>query len=260
MESEPLLRVRNLGKIYEQRRWFHSGGQTTALEGVSFELGQGRTLAVVGPSGSGKSTLARLIAGFESPSTGEIWIEGRRVSGLQLQVQLVFQEPAASLNPRFTAAEVICEPLVIQKRGDRGSRKSLAAAAMEKVGLPREALGRRALEFSGGERQRLAIARALVLEPKLLIFDESFVGLDLGAQARAVDLLLNLQSRLGLTCILISHDLALAGQLADEIAVIESGRIVEHAPARQLFANPRHPRTRELLDAALALAPGGLPV
>ena len=257
---EPLLSVRNAGKIYARRHWLGHGRETTALEGISFDLARGRTLALVGPSGAGKSTLARLIAGFEAPTTGEICIEGRRVAGLQPQVQLVFQEPAASLNPRFTAAEIVCEPLVIQKRGGRGSRARLAAAAMEKVGLPGAELDRHALEFSGGERQRLALARALVLEPRLLILDESFVGLDLSAQAQAVHLLLDLQERLGLTYILISHDLALAGQLADEIAVIESGRIVEHAPAREVFAHPQHPRTRELLEAALALAPGGLPV
>src|SRR6266542_2090617 len=164
MSAERLLTVRKLGKTC---------GRVVALEGVAFKLGRGRTLGVVGASGSGKSTLARCIAGFETPTTGEIEFDGER-----REVQLIFQQPAASLNPRFTAAEIVEEPLVIQRRGSRAERAERAAAALELVGIGRAALGKRSDRFSGGERQRLAIARSLVLEPKLLILDESFNGLD----------------------------------------------------------------------------------
>jgi ABC-type glutathione transport system ATPase component len=224
-------------------------------------LDRGRALGLVGESGSGKSTLARCITFFEEPTAGEIRFEGRDLWRLnsrerlrtRAQIQLIFQEPAASLNPRFTAAEIIAEPLAIQNRGNRAARLERACELMQTVGLPPNAAAKPARQFSGGEQQRLAIARALALEPQLLILDESFSGLDLTRQAQMRALLKNLRQRLGLTYILISHDLALVAGLADEIAVMDHGRIVEHAGAAQLVAHPRHPRTRELLDAALAL-------
>jgi ABC-type glutathione transport system ATPase component len=245
MSSSPLLTVRSLSKTYDRRRWW-GGTQpgTTALRDVSLTLEAARTLAVVGPSGSGKSTLARCLAGLERPSSGEVLFTGQ-----PLEIQLIFQQPAASLNPRFTAAEIIEEPLVIQ-----GRRRGMAAAVMEQVGLSAAAMNKRCHEFSGGERQRLAIARALVLEPKLIILDESLTGLDVELQAQITMLLKDLQARLGIAYILVSHDLSLAGGLASEIAVMEHGRIVEHASATQLFATPQHPLTRELLSAAQALS------
>lgn len=248
MPAEPLLSVRGLSKTYQRRRWWGASPSTAALRDVSFTLEAGRTLAVVGPSGSGKSTLARCLASFEVPTAGEIQFRGR-----PLEIQLIFQQPAASMNPRFTAAEVIEEPLLIQGRGSSAERRQSASRALEQVGLSPSALGKRSDRFSGGEKQRLAIARALVLEPKLIILDESLTGLDVDLLAQITTLLRDLQTRLGVAYILISHDLALAGLLAAEIAVMEHGVMVEHAPTAALFASPRHPLTRELLAATKVL-------
>jgi ABC-type glutathione transport system ATPase component len=243
MSASPLLAVRSLSKTYERRRWW--GGAepgVTALREVSFTLDAGHMLAVVGPSGSGKSTLARCLTRFEEPSSGAI-----EFTGDPLEIQLIFQQPAASLNPRFTAAEVVEEPLVIQRRGDRRAR---AIQALEQVGLAGIDLEKPSRQFSGGERQRLAIARALVLEPKLLVLDESLTGLDPVLQSQMVSLL----RQLGLTYILISHDLGLAAELATEIAVMESGQIVEQGRAAEVLGSPRHGLTRDLVTAARALA------
>lgn len=250
MEPE-LLEVRGLTKTFAARRWWGAAPGRTVLRDVSFTLARGETLAVVGPSGGGKSTLARCIAGFETPAAGEVLLHGRAIArGDRSRVQLIFQQPAASLNPRFTAAEILEEPLVIQRRERRGA----AARAMELAGLPADGLGRRALEFSGGERQRLAIARALVLEPEVLILDESFAGLDWRLQEQIAGLLRGLAERLGLAYLLIAHDLELAAGLAHRIAVMEAGEIVEQGPAAEVMAAPKHPRTRELIAAARALS------
>ncbi len=248
MSESPVLAVRDLVKQFDRR-----GGKPPkiALRGLSFELARGRFLAVVGPSGSGKSTLARLVAGLETATSGTVRVDG--------PVQLIFQQPAASLNPRFTAAEIVTEPLRIQGCRDRRRLEESASAAVRMVGLPPEALLSRAHRLSGGERQRLAIARALVTEPALLVLDESFAGLDLSVQAQVSTLLLYLQARRGLSAILISHDLGIAGRLAQEIAVLDDGRIVEHRAAAPLLAHPEHPRTRELVAAARALSLGGAP-
>lgn len=252
MVTDPLLRVCGLTKTY---------GSCTAVRGVNLQLERGQTLGLVGPSGSGKSTLARCLTLFEEPTAGEVWFEGRNLWSLGVRerrqmraaIQIIFQEPAASLNPRFTAAEIIAEPLVIQKRGDRHERWERVVSLMETVGLSRATAGKRAHEFSGGQRQRLAIARALVLEPKLLVLDESFSGLDLALQSQICLLLKELRQRLGLTMILITHDLSLAAELAGEIAVMENGGIVEHVGTAQLFAQPQHASTRALLEATQAL-------
>ena len=263
---QPFLTVRRLGKDFVERRWWGGKrGATPALREVSFDLGKGRTLGLVGPSGSGKSTLARCLALFEAPTCGEVCLDGRSLWSatpperrrLRARIQLIFQEPAASLNPRFTAGQVVEEPLVIQRWGTAPARRERACELMETVVLRRDAAGKPALQFSGGERQRLAIARALALEPKLLILDESFSGLDLSIQAQVANLLLDLQKGLGLTYILISHDLSVVASLAGDIAVMEGGRIVEHAATADLCARPQHARTRELLEASLALSLGG---
>ena len=197
----------------------------------------------MGASGSGKSTLARCLTQFETPTGGEILFEGSPLSPhRRLDIQLIFQQPAASLNPRFTAAEIVEEPLVIQRAGTGAGRRERAAFALELTGIARTALGKRAHEFSGGERQRLAIARALVAEPKVLILDESFNGLDVTLAAQIAALLTDLQQRLGVAYILISHDLTLVAGLADEIAVMDRGTIVEHAPTATLMSQPRHAR------------------
>ena len=253
MPAEPLLRVRELSKTYFHHRWPAAPRPAmVALAGVSFTLERGRTLAIVGASGSGKSTLARCLTQFETPTGGEILFEGSPLSPhRRLDIQLIFQQPAASLNPRFTAAEIVEEPLVIQRAG--AGRRERAALALELTGIARAALGKRAHEFSGGERQRLAIARALVAEPKVLILDESFNGLDLTLAAQIAALLTDLQQRLGVAYIFISHDLTLVAGLADEIAVMDRGTIVEHGPTPTLMSQPRHAQTRTLIAASVAL-------
>jgi len=224
------------------------------LHGVTFSLEKGKTLGLVGVSGAGKSTLARRLSFQQPPSRGEIILDGQPLRAMSPDVQLLFQEPASSLNPRFTAEAILAEPLVIHRRGTPTTRRRQATELMEVVGLPPQALGRTALQFSGGERQRLAIARALALAPKLLILDEPFAGMDLAIQAQISTLLLDLQQRRSLTYILISHDFAAVVRLAHHVAVMENGQIVEYAPLAALLSGPQHPRTRELLDAARALS------
>jgi len=265
MPPDPLLRVEALSKRYFRSRFFRaaaSDATPAAFEDLTFSLGRGELLGLVGASGAGKSTLARALALVEPPDSGQVLFEGhdlwagtgRERAGWRARIQLIPQQPAASLNPRFTAAEIVSEPLVVQRRGNRADQRRMAAKWMERAGLDPGSLDRRALEFSGGERQRLAIARALILEPALVILDESFAGLDLSVQGQIARLIGELRRDRGLTCILITHDLALAAAMADEIAVMDAGRIVESGRASLLVAHPRQARTRELLDAAMALS------
>ena len=252
MPDEPLLEVRNLSKTYFRRRWLRAPlPATQALTGISFTLEPAFTLAIIGASGSGKSTLARCLTQFETPTSGEILFKGLPLSPYRrLGIQLIFQNPAASLNPRFTAAGIVEEPLVIQQSGTPAERRERAVAALGLVGIPSSALAKRAHQFSGGERQRLAIARALVAEPSILILDESFNGLDPGLACQVADLLGELQSSLGISYILISHDLTLVTGLSDDIAVMHNGAIVEFAPTATLMRHPEHPQTRDLVASA----------
>ena len=254
MAADLFLSVRGLGKSFQRKR-----SAPWAVRDVSFGLERRQTLALVGPSGCGKSTLGRCLAGFETADSGEVLLEGRPPQS-RAEIQLIPQEPAASLNPRFTAEEAIAEPLVIQKLGTRESQRQAVRRSMEAVGLAPSAACKRTPAFSGGERQRLAIARALTLEPKLLILDESLVGLDASVQTQVVNLLLDLRERRGLTYIVISHDLDLVDRLADVIAVMDQGSIVELGPAAEVLAAPRHPRTQELVRASLLLSVNGPPL
>jgi ABC-type glutathione transport system ATPase component len=254
---ERLLVVEKLEKRYERTQVFGTTGEVAALQGVSFSIERGSTLVLVGESGSGKSTLALCIACLEHPTSGRIVFDGNEIAAfdekllreVRPQIQLVFQDPVRSLNPRFSAIEVVSEPLLVQGRLDKREREDRARGLFAKVGIPQEKALHRVAEFSGGQRQRLAIARALALEPKLLILDEALSALDCSVQAQIANLLLELQVSLGLTYFFITHDFAMAGHLADEIAVMEQGRVVELGEADKVLRAPEHVVTRQLIAA-----------
>src|SRR5467141_1282123 len=255
--SKPLLIVDNLEKVYGRRAVRGTKREVIALQGVSFAIRPESTLALVGESGSGKSTLAFCLACLERPTSGRIIFQGGEITALdeeqqralRPQIQLVFQDPARSLNPRFSALELVNEPLLVQGRVYKREREDRARTLLAQVGLPQEKALQRAEEFSGGQRQRLAIARALALEPKLLILDEALSALDCSVQAQIANLLLELQSSLGLTYVFITHDFAMAGHLADEIAVMERGKVVELGAADRVLREPQHEVTRRLIAA-----------
>jgi ABC-type glutathione transport system ATPase component len=247
-ESKTLLFVANLQKRYRQGRWLSAGRyQVEALYGVELEVEAGSALAVIGPSGSGKSTLARCIACLEKPDNGEIWFGGvdlaaltpRKLVPFRRQIQMIFQDPGSSLNPRLTAVELVSEPLVVDRRRTKQECRDRALDLMAQVGLRPEWGKRLAHEFSAGQRRRLAIARALSVEPRLLILDEALAGLDRPVQFQIADLLLQLQARLSLTYLHISHDLGLVARLADRVVVLHSGQIVERTDTREFLAQPR---------------------
>jgi ABC-type glutathione transport system ATPase component len=256
--NSPLLEARAVRKVYGMGRGvFSRGHEHVALDSVNLAVAPGCITAIVGESGSGKSTLARCLARLDEPTSGEVLWEGRNLwlSGgpdlfqIRRKIQLILQDTGTALNPRFTAQEVVSEPLQVQKIGRAGERREKALRVMEEVGIPARAASRYPHEFSGGQRQRLAIARALVLEPKLVILDEALSGLDLSVQAQVLQLLQQLRSSHGLTYVLVSHDLELVGRVADEIAVLDGGRIVEKKAAARLFAAPEHSKTQALVAA-----------
>jgi ABC-type glutathione transport system ATPase component len=258
IDCERLLEVCHLTKSYTGGGWLRrqSDRAVTALQDVNLSLGLRRTLSIVGESGAGKSTLARCIACLEAPDSGEIRLSGENLlqltsSGLRQarrQIQLIFQGSATSLNPGFPALEIVAEPARIAGMS-RSERRELGLALMERTGLPRSAADRKCTEFSGGQRQRLAIARALSLSPKVLILDESLSGLDLLIRAQLVNLLFDLQAAFAISYIFITHDVRLAAHVSDEIAVMQRGRIVEHGSSDQISREPQHPHTRALLAA-----------
>jgi ABC-type glutathione transport system ATPase component len=254
--SEPLLKVRGLAKEYAEHRPFaRSRRFVVAFDEVNFSIRRGTILALVGESGAGKSTLVRCLAFLEKPTRGEIWFEGVNLLAVSKQehvpicrkIQLIHQDPASALNPGMTAAEIVAEPLVIQRLGTKDEQRARAIELMRQVGLSADSAGKRPLEFSGGQRQRLAIARALALEPSILILDEACSGLDLQTQELILDLLAGLQAALGMSFIYVSHDLRAVSDFADEVAVMYQGRIVEHRASAELFEDPQDPYTRELL-------------
>ncbi|HEX4003842.1 MAG TPA: ATP-binding cassette domain-containing protein [Candidatus Acidoferrales bacterium] len=260
--GDPLMRVVNLSKSYAQRRPLTRTAFTVdAFQDVNLTIHRGATLAIVGESGAGKSTLAKCLALLEKPTAGEIVFEGknllglgkRELSGAHRQIQLIFQDPTSALNPRLSAEEIIAEPLAIQKIGTRDDRRARALEVLEQVGLSARSASKRPLEFSGGQRQRLAIARALALEPKLLILDEALASLDLLNQQMILSLLADLRATHSLTYVHVSHDLRFVSEFADEVAVMSEGRIVEQKPAVELFARPEHPDTQALLAAMPSL-------
>ena len=254
-KSEPLLQIEGLNKTYSQGHWWGKRFDLKALVGIDLTLEAGKTLALVGKSGSGKTTLAMCVAMLEKPDSGKIWFEGRDVLSLSKaeravlrpRIQLVFQDSAAALPARFTAAEIIQEPLIIQHLYSAKERAELVIELLDKVGLSQEDANCLPHQFSGGQRQRLAIARSLALKPSLLILDEPFTGLDLSIRGQIVNLLLALQSDLGLTFLFISHDLDLVRYFANSVAVMALGKIVEHASTIDLFGGHRHVEPQTLL-------------
>lgn len=260
-ESEVLLRAVSLSRRYTRGGWLSKRSPVEALRAVDLKIRTGSTLALIGGSGSGKSTLARCLACIENADSGEIWFAGKNLAQLtqrelapfRRQIQLIFQEPGAALNPRLAAVEIVSEPLLIAGCGTKKERRQRALDLMELVGLPARLGSRLPPEFSGGQRRRLAIARALAAEPKLLILDEALAGLDVSTQAQISNLLLRLQEACSLTYLLISHDLSLVVHLADDVVVLDQGRIVE-AGTSELLACPQSSQTQELLAAALELS------
>jgi len=256
MPNDSILQVRELRKAYSARGWMSS--RHTVLAGVDLDVRRGSTLALVGASGAGKSTLARCIAFREVADSGEIRYEGRPIDAtdkaalrrLRRVVQLIPQDPGASLNPWRTAVEIVQEPMLVAGEDD-SFRRGLDLMAC--VGLAAPAASSLAAQFSGGERARLALARALACNPVLLILDESLASLDLSTQAQIVNLMIDLQVRLGLTYVVIAHDLELVGHIADQVAVVHEGRIVETGPPLDLFRTPSHPQTRLLVEAMCGL-------
>jgi peptide/nickel transport system ATP-binding protein len=259
---QPLLKVENLVKHYAARQSARSNDKLVALDGVSLSIAPQTTIALVGESGSGKSTLALCIACLEPPTSGSISFDGidlatldkHQLRALRPQIQLVFQDPASSLNPGWTALDIVSEPFVVQRRFSASDRAARALELLDRVAIPRRMAGRTAAELSGGQKQRLAIARALALEPKLIILDEALSAIDCSVQAQISNLLVDLQSSLGLTYLFITHDFAMAAHLADQIAVMERGRIVEFGPAESVLGSPSHATTRSLLAATPHLA------
>jgi oligopeptide transport system ATP-binding protein len=264
---QPLLKAENLLKRYAKRSLAGAREELLALDGVSLTIFPGTTLAVVGESGSGKSTLASCLACLESPTAGNIWFEGKDLVKLgerarrqvRPQIQLIFQDPASSLNPRWSVLEILVEPLILQRKFKPEEMKQRANSLLERVGLSPDIVERLPTELSGGQRQRLAIARALALEPKLLILDEALSALDCSVQAQIANLLMELQGSLGMTYLFITHDLAMAAYLADEIAVMNRGRIAEQGPAEKILKQSQHETTLRLLAAVPRITRAALP-
>ncbi|KUO10454.1 dipeptide ABC transporter ATP-binding protein [Streptomyces sp. DSM 15324] len=253
----PLVEARNLVKEFSLPRAGGEARTVRAVDDVSLTLQRGQTLALVGESGSGKSTTARLVLRLADATSGRVLFDGTDVTTakgaevrqLRRRAQLVYQNPYASLDPRFSIAEVITEPLRAFKVGDRASRLDRARLLLDRVALPAATLERRPAELSGGQRQRVAIARALALSPDLVVCDEPVSALDVSVQAQVLDLLAELQADTGVAYLFISHDLAVVRQIAHQVAVMRAGRVVEAGPPEDLFSEPRHEYTRELLAA-----------
>lgn len=273
MSGAPLLRLEKVGVRFTlgEGGLLQRGRDTfIALDDVSLEIGRGECLGLIGESGSGKSTLGRVVVQLVPPTSGRVVFDGADLTALDARglrpyrprMQMVFQDPSESLNPRFTVEDIVTEPLRLLRIGTKHERRERAARMLERVGLPASALAHRPTQYSGGQRQRIAIARALVTQPELLVLDEPTSGLDVSMQARILNLLRDLQTSLGLTYLFITHDVGAVSYLARRVAVLYRGRVVELASTRTLIRSPRHPYTAALLDALPSFvrgAPSGRP-
>ena len=256
-DTLPLLQVRNLCKHFPLKH----GEVLKAVDGMSFDLQAGQTLGIVGESGSGKTTAVRCILRALAPTSGSALfhnkgkttdlatIPERSIKPLRREMQMIFQDPYSSLNPRMTVGEIIAEPLVIHRIGNRKQRTEQVNDMLQRVGLLPEHAGRYPHAFSGGQRQRVGIARALILNPALVVADECVSALDVSVRARVLALLRDLQTKMHLTYIFVSHDLSVIRRVCDHVLVMYKGRVMEQAPTARLFADPRHAYTRVLLSA-----------
>ena len=260
-----VLRVAGLKKHFPVRRGLLQSvaGHVRAVDGVSFDIQAGETLCLVGESGCGKSTVGKTILRLQEPTAGQIWLGGTEVTTLseeqmrahRRQVQMVFQDPYSSLNPRMRVGQIIAEPLENFDIAHGAEKDRQVLALLDKVGLRQDAVERFPFEFSGGQRQRLGIARALALNPRLIVADEPVSALDVSVQAQVLNLLMDLQEEFGLSYLFVSHDLAVVEHIGHRIAVMYLGRIVELAPRERIFAQPQHPYTEALMAAAPIAAP-----
>ncbi|MBP1727532.1 MAG: peptide transporter substrate-binding protein [Deltaproteobacteria bacterium] len=258
--ASPLVEVKDLVKHFPIRGgvFLKEIASVKAVDGVSLSIHEGETLGLVGESGCGKTTLGRLILRLEEPTAGEIYFQGEniltyrpsRMRALRREMQIVFQDPFSSLNPRKTVAEIVGEPLRVHGIGSRREREERVLNLLEVVGMRRESLRRYPHQFSGGQRQRIGVARALALNPKLIICDEAVSALDVSIQAQVINLLQDLQGEFGLTYLFISHDLSVVEHVSNRVAVMYLGKIVEIAASDDLYTTPLHPYTQALLSAS----------
>ncbi|WP_336039733.1 ABC transporter ATP-binding protein [Acinetobacter calcoaceticus] len=257
-DEQIILEVKNLKKSFYSRKGLFGKEEFQAVKGVSFKLAKGKTLGLVGESGSGKTTVGLLLMRLHQASGGQAFIEGKDILSLtekefakyQRKIQIIFQNPYASLNPRFTVGQILLEPMQIHGIGkDDAERKQIALELLERVNLPEQAYYRYPHEFSGGQRQRIAIARCLTLKPEILICDESVSALDVSVQAQVLNLLQDLQDEFGLSYIFISHDLSVVKYISDQVMVMNHGEVVEIANSDELYAHPQHDYTKRLLQA-----------
>ncbi len=265
-KDKPLLEVKELKKYYPLTAGITSRhiGDIKAVDGVSFSVGEGESLGLVGESGCGKSTLGKTILRLEEPTGGKIIYKGTDITTLdkkalrqlRKEIQIIFQDPEASLDPRMTIGQSICEPLVIHNIGDDREREEMLVWLLEKVGLEPNQASLYPHELSGGQKQRVGIARALALNPKLIVADEPVSALDVSIQAQILNLMLDIQNQMGLSYLFIAHDLSVIKYVARRIAVMYLGKIVELAEREALFGNPLHPYTEALLSSVPTLIPG----
>ena len=267
--TQPLLVIDHVSKQYRLPRehLLSPAPVVQALDDVSFTLHAGRSLGIVGESGSGKSTLARLVMALEAPSAGRVLLDGQDLNTLspaelrrtRSKVQMVFQDPYGSLDPRRTVGQTVAEPLAVLHGASRSEQRTRAGETLEAVGLRAADLAKYPHEFSGGQRQRIAIARALITRPKLIVADEPVSALDVSVQAQVLNLMQDLQDQFGVTYLFISHDLAVVDLVCDEVIVLNQGLIVERGSPDQLFTDPQHPYTRRLLAAVPGFHQGSKP-
>jgi dipeptide transport system ATP-binding protein len=263
-QEQLILKAANLKQHYKVKQGiFKPEAVVKAVDGVSFELNKGKTLAVVGESGCGKSTLGRMLTMIETPTAGSLAFHGEDLLGLsqseqkalRQKIQIIFQNPYGSLNPRKKIGTILEEPLVINTQLSKAERKAKALAMMAKVGLKTEHYDRYPHMFSGGQRQRIAIARGLMLDPQIIVADEPVSALDVSVQAQVLNLMMDLQQEFGLSYVFISHDLSVVEHIADEVMVMYLGKVVEQGSCEQLFENPQHPYTQALLSSTPQLSP-----